>query len=313
MNPAHLLILALLSASSVAPAQSVRALRCDAQSPDAVRAWQQVAREKLFELMMGGRRPEALPLDAKILRHIDMPEDGLVLEELSLQSLPDRRARAWLARPAQLKGRVGGVLAIHGHGGGGDQIVRGEGLYWYGRRLTRMGYVVIAPNVGQHELQHTNWTLMGERTWDAIRCVDYLAGLPEVDPEHLSVAGLSLGGETTMYVAALDQRLKVACSSGWLTTVANMKRGHCTCFDFPGLDQNFDFADIFACIAPRLLVCELGEQERAPGGFPVAIGRVAFDEIRPAYRALNAETNLLLTVHPGPHVFDGRDFFPKLR
>ncbi len=153
---------------------------------------------------------------------------------------------------------------------------------------------------------------MGERVWDALRCVDYLVTVPEVDPARLAVAGLSLGGETTMYVGALDERLKLVCSSGWLTTFANMQNGHCPCFDVPGLAEHFDFADIFSCIAPRKLVCELGEQERAPGGFPVAIGRAAFAEIREAYRAFNSESNLTLTVHTGPHVFDGRDFWPQL-
>ena len=154
---------------------------------------------------------------------------------------------------------------------------------------------------------------MGERTWDALRCLDYVVTLPEVDASRLAVAGLSLGGETTMYVAALDERLQAACSSGWLTTVANMKNGHCPCFNFPGLEENFDFSDIFACVAPRTLVCELGELERAPGGFPAAIGRQALEEIRAAYRVFNAESNVTLTVHPGPHVFSGQDFLPKLR
>ena len=137
--------------------------------------------------------------------------------------------------------------------------------------------------------------------------------LLEVDPGRLAVAGLSLGGETTMYVAALDERLRLACSSGWLTTVANMKNGHCPCFNFPGLEATFDFADIFSCVAPRTLVCELGGKERAPGGFPVAIGRQALDEVRAAYRVFDAESNLTLTVHPGPHVFNGQDFLPKLQ
>jgi dienelactone hydrolase len=176
-----------------------------------------------------------------------------------------------------------------------------------------MGYVVIAPDVGQHELQHTNWTLMGERVWDALRCLDYLETRPEVDRERLAVAGLSLGGETTMYVAALDERVKAACSSGWLTTVANMKNGHCPCFNFPGLEENFDFSDIFACVAPRPLVLELGEKERAPGGFPVSIGRGAFEEIRRAYRVFGADQKVQLTVHPGGHVFIGRDFWAPLR
>jgi hypothetical protein len=247
-----------------------------------------------------------------VVRRVEVPADACVLEELTLQTLPDRRVHAWLARPAQPKGKVGAVLALHGHGGRGEQIVRGTGLYWYGHALIERGYVVIAPDIGQHELQHTNWAIMGERIWDALRCLDYVATLPEVDSNRLAVAGLSLGGETTMYVAALDERLKVACSSGWLTTVANMKNGHCRCFNFPGLEENFEFSDIFACVAPRALVCELGEQEKAPGGFPVPLGRQAFEEIRAAYRVFNAESNLTLTVHSGPHVFNGEDFWPKL-
>lgn len=263
--------------------------------------------------MMGGGEPVRGPLEPEVVRQMDVPGAEYRLEEVRLRTLPDRRAHVWLARPRAPKGKVGGVLAIHGHGGTGEQVVRGQGLYWYGRRLAEMGYVVIAPDVGQHQLQQTNWCLMGERVWDALRCLDYLVSLPEVDSDRLAVVGLSLGGETTMYVAALDQRLKAVCSSGWLTTVANMKQGHCPCWNFPGLEEHFDFADIFACVAPRLLVCEVGEQERAPGGFPVAIARQAFDEIRQAYRVFGAESSLVLTVHPGGHVFDGRDFWPRLR
>jgi dienelactone hydrolase len=288
-------------------------LRFQAQTPQAARQWQQAARAKLYALMMGGAQPERVPLDPKVIQRVEVAADATVLEELTLQTLPDRRAHVWLARPARPTGKVGAVLAINGHGGSGEQVIRGQGLYWYGRALSQMGYVVIAPDVGQHELQHTNWSLMGERTWDALRCVDYLLTRPEVDPARLAVAGLSLGGETTMYVAALDERLRIACSSGWLTTVANMKNGHCPCFNFAGLEENFDFSDIFACVAPRQLVCELGEQERAPGGFPVAIGRSALSDLERAYRVFGAASNLTLTVHPGPHVFVGRDFLPQAR
>lgn len=292
--------------------EPTRARRFEARTPAQARHWQESTRQQLFTLLMGGHRPQRVPLEPQTLRQIEVSAAGCVLEEVTLQSLPDRRVHAWLARPLHPQGKVGGVLALHGHGGTGQQMVLGQGLYWYGRAAAEMGYALIAPDIGQHDLQHTNWCLMGERVWDALCCLDYLAARPEVDPGRLAVAGLSLGGETTMYVAALDQRLKAACSSGWLTTVENMKNGHCPCWNFPGLEANFDFADIFACIAPRRLVCEVGQQERAPGGFPVSIARGAFAQIKAAYGVFKAEQNLALTVHPAGHVFNGQDFWPKL-
>lgn len=308
-----LAILALLLSGPLLAAEPSRSLRFQAKTPEEARAWQAAARGKLFSLMMGGGEPERGPLDREVKQRVESPADGYAIEEITLRTLPDRRVRAWVARPLRPAGKVGAVLALNGHGGDGEQVIRGTSLYWYGRALAEMGYVVIAPDIGQHELQHENWSLMGERTWDALRCLDYVATLPEVDPEKLAVAGLSLGGETTMYVAALDERIKLACSSGWLTTVANMKNGHCECFDFPGLEENFDFADIFACVAPRPLVVELGAMERAPGGFPMEIGRGAFAEVQAAYRVFGKSANATMTAHSAGHVFNGRDFLPMLQ
>jgi len=308
------LVFCLLAGPTLALAgNGVRTNHFTAATSSQAVLWQKQARAKLFELMMGGAKPKRLPPDAKILQRIEVPAGGYTLEEVSLQSLPDRRVHAWLAVPKNPPGKVGAVLALHGHGGTGGETLRGEGLYWYGRALAEKGYVVISPDIGQHELQHTNWTLMGERTWDALRCLDYLESRPEVDSARMAVAGLSLGGETTMYVAALDERIQAACSSGWLTTVANMKNGHCPCYNFPGLEENFDFSDIFACVAPRPLVLEIGEKEKAPGGFPVEIARGAFAEILSAYRVFDAETNAFLDIHPGGHEFRGEHFWNPLQ
>ncbi len=288
-------------------------MRFTAQDARAARKWQRQARLKLFELMMGGGMPQRVPLNAQVVRRIEPPNAPYALEEVTIQSLPDRRAHIWVAVPKRPARRLPTVLAIHGHGGTGQQIVNGEGLYWYGRALAEMGYVVIAPDVGQHDLQHPSWSLMGERTWDCIRALDYACTRPEVDPRRMAVCGLSLGGETTMYVAALDERVKVVDSSGWLTTVRNMRSGHCTCYDFPGLGEHFDFADIFACVAPRPLVFEIGEKERAPGGFPLDIARRAYEEVRAAYSVMGAPQAVSLTAHPGGHVFVGYDFWPILK
>jgi len=90
--------------------------------------------------------------------------------------------------------------------------------------------------------------------------------------------------------------------------VENIGR-HCKCFDFPL--QKLRFPDIFVCIAPRRLICELGRTERAPGGFPVEIGETAFREIKAAYKAFAAETNAVLELQPGGHVFVGSAFWKE--
>jgi len=289
-----------------------RAMGFRATTVEDARKWQAECREKLFALMMGGGKPARVPPDVKVLQRTDVPHANYALEEITIQTRPDRRAHCWMAIPKSPKGRVGGILAIHGHGGSGEQVVKGEGLYWYGRHLAERGYVVIAPDVGSHDLQHPDWTLMGERVWDCLCAVDYLASRPEVDPKRLAVCGLSLGGETTMYVGALDERLKVVCSSGWLTTVQNMKEIHCPCWNFPGLEENFEFADIFSCTAPRYLICENGEQEPGKGGFPVEIAKGAFQEIRRAYKVFGAEDRLEHDIHPGGHIFSGRLILKRL-
>ncbi len=66
-------------------------------------------------------------------------------------------------------------------------------------------------------------------------------------------------------------------------------------------------------MAPRPLVLEIGEKERAPGGFPMAIARPAFKEIQAVYRTFGAERNEVLDSHPSWHVFHGERFWPPLR
>lgn len=291
---------------------TTRRMRFSARTPSEARRWQGQVRQKLYELMMAGTQPLRPAIEVRSLRRVQVPAGGYLLEEISLRSLSDRWVHAWLALPQGARQKVPAVLALHGHGGTGEQVVKGEGLYWYGRVLAEMGYVVLAPDIGSHDLQNPRWSLMGERTWDCLRCIDYLVHHPLVDARRIGVVGLSLGGETAMYVAALDERVRFTCSSGWLTTVENMKQGHCPCWNFAGLEEHFDFADIFACIAPRPLICELGEQERAPGGFPISVAQQPVEEIRHAYRVFGAEQNFFFDTHPAGHIFRGERWWLML-
>ena len=68
--------------TSATAAGTARAMRFEAQTPTEARAWQGAARAKLFALLMNGRQPERGPLDAKVIRTIDVPANRCVLEEL---------------------------------------------------------------------------------------------------------------------------------------------------------------------------------------------------------------------------------------
>ena len=50
-------------------------------------------------------------------------------------------------------------------------------------------------------------------------------------------------------------------------------------------------------------MCQNGQKEGAPGGFPVSIAQAAMKDIHRAYRVFNAEGKAVLDIHPEGHVF----------
>ena len=60
---------------SGATAQAQLAMRFQANIPAEAVSWQKAARQKLFSLMMGGAEPARCPLDVKVLRRVEVPQD----------------------------------------------------------------------------------------------------------------------------------------------------------------------------------------------------------------------------------------------
>ena len=55
--------------------------------------------------------------------------------------------------------------------------------------------------------------------WDGIRAVDYLLTRPEVDSQRISITGTSGGGFQATLIAALDERIKVAVPSCYISAL----------------------------------------------------------------------------------------------
>ncbi len=269
----------------------------------AARAWQQELRGKLTKVLaVDDLVTASVPIDLVKVR--DESRDGVLLRELEFQSTASRRLRATWAEPADASGRLPAVLCIHGHGGTRGSVHDQKSIYrGVATDLAHRGYVTIACDVGQHNVQEPGRTLMGERFWDVRRCVDVLCASDRVDPARIGCVGLSLGGEMAMWLGALDERVKAVCSSGFLTTMDQMEQGHCMCWHVDGLRQLVDWADLYALIAPRPLQCQNGLLE-SPKDFYVPLARLAMREITPIYRDLGAPHAVSLHVHGEGHVLD---------
>ncbi len=138
-----------------------------------------------------------------------------------------------------------------------------------------------------------------------MRCIDYLISRPEVDPERIGCMGLSYGGTLTLFAAALDERIKVAVVSGYLTSLYEQTfvRGD-TCGQqiVPGLLQWGDLSDVACLIAPRALLVESGTQDPS---FDIDAARSAVRDVGRLYDVLGVGERLAHHVFEGGHRWDG--------
>src|SRR5258708_24465084 len=54
------------------------------------------------------------------------------------------------------------------------------------------------------------YTPAGVECWNGVRGIDYLVSRPDVDPQRIAVTGISGGGAATFWIAAADERVKIA-------------------------------------------------------------------------------------------------------
>jgi len=266
-------------------------------------AWQLAVRARLWPLLKLDdlvAAPGAIPL--RPVQLSSEPKHGYELQEIEISSTATRRIKVLVARPPAGDLPRPAVVCIHGHGGNRRIVHDADSLYrGFAAALAERGYVTIAADVGQHTVFEPGRTLMGERLWDLMRCVDYLESLPEVDRTRIGCGGLSLGGEMAMWLGGMDTRIAATASCGFLTRMDQMEHNHCLCWKFDGLRELVDFADIYALTAPRALLCQNGLQE-PPSQFPVSLAAEALREIGLIYADYGQPQNAAMLVHQEGHI-----------
>ena len=111
-------------------------------------------------------------------------------------------------------------------------------------------------------------SIMGLQTWNAVRGLDFLLSLPEVDPERTAITGASGGGTQTMLLAAIDDRIKLSFPCVMVSTAM---QGGCTCENTSLLrinTGNVEFAGLFAPKPQGMNTANDWTKEMATKGFP---------------------------------------------
>lgn len=111
-------------------------------------------------------------------------------------------------------------------------------------------------------------SIMGLQTWNAVRGLDFLLSMPEVDPERTAITGASGGGTQTMLLAAIDDRIKLSFPC---VMVSTSMQGGCTCENASLLrigTGNIEFAGLFAPKPQGMNTANDWTKELATKGFP---------------------------------------------
>lgn len=145
---------------------------------------------------------------------------------------------------------------------------------------TKENWGLFSPQAESH-LQ----SIMGLQTWNAVRGLDFLLSLPEVDPERTAITGASGGGTQTMLLAAIDDRIKLSFPCVMVSTAM---QGGCTCENASLLrinTGNVEFAALFAPKPQGMNTANDWTKEFSSKGFP---------DLQKLYALAGAKDNVFL-------------------
>ena len=140
--------------------------------------------------------------------------------------------------------------------------------------------------------------------WDDIRSVDYLITRPEVDSARIGCLGISMGGYRSCYLAALDERIRAACVTGFMSTVRPMMKAHVDTHSWihflPGLHRFLDLPDVAALHAPQALLVQQCSQDRL---FPPEGMKESVEKIAAVYEKAGMKDRFTARFYDVPHKF----------
>lgn len=269
--------------------------------------------------------PEKTPLHATVTG--TLTRGGVAIDKLHYQSKPGLYVTANLYRPKGVTktagmnpaARLPAILYVCGHAGrgrdGNKTAYQDHGM-WFASN----GYVCLTVDTlqlgeiaGTHHgtYREGRWwwhsrgyTPAGVECWNGVRGIDYLCSLPYVDADKIGVTGISGGGATTNWVAAADDRVKVAVPVSGVSDLEcyvtdEVINGHCDCMFFHNLYQ-WEWTTALALFAPKPLLFANSDDDKL---FPMSGNKRIVARLRKCYAMLGAKENVDEHVSKGGHAY----------
>jgi cephalosporin-C deacetylase-like acetyl esterase len=254
--------------------------------------------------------------------------DGFRVEKLAYESLPGLWVTANLYIPASNASGDGpfpAVLLTPGHEATGKQS-----QYSFGGNLARSGIMALAidplgqgerlqyydpekkastigGSTGEHGEANVPAMLIGEDVAryfinDSMRGIDYLISRKDVNADRIGALGCSGGGTSTAYLAALDDRVKVAGVACYITSFKDLlpsatgvQEAEQSIPHF--IEQGLDFGDYVELFAPKpyAIISTTADM------FPFEGARQTYEEAQRIYKLYGAEEHLKWITGPGGH------------
>ncbi len=302
--------------------QEARAWHQMHQPPTRLQDWI-AGRERLRQRFLAASGTFPPPPELDVREHGTLKMDGYRIVRLTYQSRPDLRVTANLFAPDGA-GPFPAVLNVHGHYPQGKIAAN---VAARGHTLASEGFVTLSVDAigagergtvpGEFEyhgspqgisLLSVGETLLGMQVYDNMRAIDLLQSLGFVDGTRIGVTGASGGGNQTMWLSALDPRVKASVPVVSVGTFESyVTNGNCWCEMLPdGLTIAEEWAAL-ALVAPNPLLILTALREQIPA-FVIAEMVRSYAAAREVYRLYGAEEKIACQAIDLMH-----GYFPEMR
>ncbi len=235
------------------------------------------------------------------------------IEKVLLETLPGYYLGGNLYRPSKPApaGGFPAVVSPHGH-------------WSYGRlentdiasvparciSLAHQGYVVFSFDmVGYNDTLQTphdfgnnprdelwDFGSLGLQLWNAIRAVDFVAALPDVNPGRIGATGASGGATQTLLLSAVDDRIQFSAPANMISF---LYQGGGVCENAPSLRVGANNVEFAAMMAPRPML-----MTGATGDWTRNMEQEEYPAVRAIYQLYGKAGNVASWFQNAPHNYN---------